>query len=45
MKYTRDTYQDSATEITVKAIGVWETVGSLGIPAAPVIGLQGSAKQ
>ncbi len=45
MSYTRDTYEDGVTELTIKAVGVWETVGSLGIPAAPVIGLLGSARQ
>jgi len=45
MNYTRDTYLDGSTEITVKAVGVWETVGCLGIPAAPVLGIQGSARE
>jgi len=45
--WTRDTYNiDGAEkEITIKALGVWDTVGTLGIPPAPVIGIQGSAKQ
>ncbi|KAH8902976.1 peptidoglycan binding domain-containing protein [Coniochaeta sp. PMI_546] len=43
--YTRDTYQDGVTEITIKALGVWDTVGTLGIPPAPVVGVRGSADQ
>ncbi|KUI58948.1 hypothetical protein VP1G_06197 [Cytospora mali] len=43
--WTRDTYQNISTEITIKAVAVWDTVGSLGIPPVPVIGIQGSAKQ
>ncbi|KAK4215532.1 hypothetical protein QBC37DRAFT_124295 [Rhypophila decipiens] len=45
LKYTRDTYQDGVTEIRIKAIAVWDTVGTLGIPPAPVIGVRGSADQ
>jgi uncharacterized protein (DUF2235 family) len=33
------------TEITIKALGVWDTVGTLGIPPAPVVGIRGSADQ
>ncbi|KAK3899155.1 hypothetical protein C8A05DRAFT_18372 [Staphylotrichum tortipilum] len=36
MKYTRDTYHDGVTEIKIKALAVWDTVGTLGIPPAPV---------
>lgn len=43
--WTRDTYQNSQTEIRIKAVAVWDTVGALGIPPIPVIGIQGSAKQ
>lgn len=43
--WTRDTYRDNSTEIRIKAIAVWDTVGSLGIPPAPVFGVRGSAKQ
>ena len=46
--YARDSYRAAdgrETEITIKAVAVWDTVGSLGIPAAPVIGLKGSAQQ
>jgi hypothetical protein len=43
--YTRDTFQDGTTPITIKAVAVWDTVGALGIPPTPVVGLQGSAKQ
>ena len=46
--WTRDTYIDSkgqTKEITVKAIGVWDTVGTLGIPPAPIVGIQGWAEQ
>lgn len=46
--YTRDTYTHSnglQTEITIKAVAVWDTVGCLGIPAVPVIGLKGSSQQ
>ncbi|KAJ0125249.1 hypothetical protein J7T55_006594 [Diaporthe amygdali] len=43
--WTRDTYQNNSTEIRIKAIAVWDTVGSLGIPPAPVFGIRGSAKQ
>lgn len=43
--FTRDTYRDGTTEITVKAVGVWDTVGALGIPPAPVVGIRGSADQ
>ncbi|KAK3994221.1 hypothetical protein QBC44DRAFT_367744 [Cladorrhinum sp. PSN332] len=42
-KYTRDTYHDGKTEIRIKALAVWDTVGTLGIPPAPVIGVRGSA--
>ncbi|KAK3313388.1 hypothetical protein B0H66DRAFT_350412 [Apodospora peruviana] len=45
LRYTRDTFQDGVTEITIKAIAVWDTVGTLGIPPAPVIGVRGSADQ
>lgn len=45
MEYTRYTYQDGVTEIKIKALAVWDTVGSLGIPPAPVIGISGSANQ
>ncbi|KAB5511165.1 hypothetical protein GE09DRAFT_1295662 [Coniochaeta sp. 2T2.1] len=43
--YTRDTHQDGVTPIKIKALGVWDTVGTLGIPPAPVIGIRGSADQ
>ncbi|KAF4828454.1 hypothetical protein CGCTS75_v007497 [Colletotrichum tropicale] len=43
--YTRNKYQDGTTEIKVKTIGVWDTVGTPGIPLTPVIGLCGSSKQ
>lgn len=43
--YTRDTFKDGSKPITIKAIAVWDTVGSLGIPPIPVIGVRGSAKQ
>ncbi|EHA51628.1 hypothetical protein MGG_07522 [Pyricularia oryzae 70-15] len=48
--YTRE-YQaqvdagGKAKRILVKAIGVWDTVGSLGIPPISILGLQGSAVQ
>ncbi|KAK4120254.1 hypothetical protein N657DRAFT_666259 [Parathielavia appendiculata] len=45
MRYTRDTYHDGVTEIRIKALAVWDTVGTLGIPPAPVIGVRGSADQ
>ncbi|KAK4186701.1 hypothetical protein QBC35DRAFT_256178 [Podospora australis] len=45
LRYTRDTYQDGVTEIRIKALAVWDTVGALGIPPAPVIGVRGSADQ
>ncbi|KAK0704424.1 hypothetical protein B0H67DRAFT_499240 [Lasiosphaeris hirsuta] len=38
MGYTRVNYQDGVTEIKIKALAVWDTVGSLGIPPAPLIG-------
>ncbi|KAH6839560.1 hypothetical protein B0I37DRAFT_439302 [Chaetomium sp. MPI-CAGE-AT-0009] len=38
LKYTRDTFHDGVTEIKIKALAVWDTVGTLGIPPAPVIG-------
>ncbi|KAK4139360.1 uncharacterized protein C8A04DRAFT_33180 [Dichotomopilus funicola] len=40
LKYTRDTYHDGLTEIRIKGIAVWDTVGTLGIPPAPVIGVE-----
>ncbi|KAK4237622.1 hypothetical protein C8A03DRAFT_15863 [Achaetomium macrosporum] len=40
MKYTRDMYHDGVTEIRIKALAVWDTVGTLGIPPAPVIGVE-----
>lgn len=43
--WTRDTYGDGSTEIRIKAVAVWDTVGSLGIPPAPVFGIRGSADQ
>ncbi len=52
--YTRDTFVTASVagcgvpteaEITIKAVAVWDTVGCLGIPAVPLIGLKGSAKQ
>ncbi|KAB5511673.1 hypothetical protein GE09DRAFT_640670 [Coniochaeta sp. 2T2.1] len=44
--YTRDTYANSpTTPITITALGVWDTVGTLGIPPAPVVGIRGSADQ
>jgi hypothetical protein len=43
--FARDTHQDGITEIEVKAIGVWDTVGTLGIPPVPIIGIHGSSKQ
>ncbi|KAL1837313.1 hypothetical protein VTJ49DRAFT_4035 [Mycothermus thermophilus] len=43
--FTRDTYRDGITPITIKALAVWDTVGALGIPPAPVIGVRGSADQ
>ncbi|KAL2155705.1 hypothetical protein VTH82DRAFT_447 [Thermothelomyces myriococcoides] len=43
--FTRDTYHDNMTDIKVKAVAVWDTVGALGIPPAPVIGIRGSADQ
>ncbi|KAK3681132.1 hypothetical protein B0T22DRAFT_312742 [Podospora appendiculata] len=45
LKYTRDAYQDGITEIKIRALAVWDTVGALGIPPAPVIGVRGSADQ
>ncbi|KAK5655227.1 hypothetical protein OQA88_5794 [Cercophora sp. LCS_1] len=45
MGYTRDTLVDGTTPVTIKALGVWDTVGTLGIPPAPVIGVRGSADQ
>ncbi|KAL1835296.1 hypothetical protein VTK73DRAFT_5810 [Phialemonium thermophilum] len=43
--YTRDTFRDGRTEIRIRALAVWDTVGSLGIPPAPVVGIRGSADQ
>ncbi|KAG8160121.1 hypothetical protein KVR01_009657 [Diaporthe batatas] len=43
--WTRDTYRDNSTEIRIKAVAVWDTVGALGIPPAPVFGIRGSADQ
>ncbi|KAL1876963.1 hypothetical protein Daus18300_002570 [Diaporthe australafricana] len=43
--WTRDTYRDNSTEIRIKAIAVLDTVGTLGIPPAPLFGIRGSAKQ
>ncbi|KAL0783698.1 hypothetical protein CaCOL14_001604 [Colletotrichum acutatum] len=42
---SRHTYGDAngVHEINVKAVGVWDTVGALGIPPAPVIGLHGTS--
>jgi hypothetical protein len=45
MNYTRTTRQDGETDITIKALAVFDTVGNLGIPPAPGIGIPGSAKQ
>lgn len=50
--YTRDTWKyddddddDNHRKITVKAVGVWDTVGALGIPPVPMLGVKGSARQ
>lgn len=47
--YTLDSYrrpgEQGETEIRILAVAVWDTVGCLGIPAVPVLGLQGSARQ
>ncbi|KAL1901820.1 hypothetical protein Sste5346_001523 [Sporothrix stenoceras] len=46
--YTVDSYlrpEGGETEIRILAVAVWDTVGCLGIPAVPVLGLQGSARQ
>ncbi|ROT35051.1 hypothetical protein SODALDRAFT_301656 [Sodiomyces alkalinus F11] len=43
--YTRDTHPDGVTPITIKALAVWDTVGTLGVPPAPIIGLSGSNDQ
>lgn len=46
--YTVDTYRPEGgpeIEIRVTAVAVWDTVGCLGIPAVPVLGLQGSGHQ
>lgn len=32
-------------EVKIKAIAVWDTVGTLGIPPAPIIGIRGSSDQ
>ena len=45
MKYARDEYGRSGEEIKVKAVGVWDTVGTLGLPPVPLVGIQGSANQ
>ncbi|KLU82158.1 hypothetical protein MAPG_01234 [Magnaporthiopsis poae ATCC 64411] len=43
---TRDTFTSAPDrDITVKALAVWDTVGSLGIPPVSALGLRGSAKQ
>ncbi|KAK4227766.1 hypothetical protein QBC38DRAFT_499110 [Podospora fimiseda] len=43
-RMTRDTFhRDDRMPITIKALAVWDTVGTLGIPPAPVIGVRGSA--
>ncbi|KAK0736426.1 hypothetical protein B0T21DRAFT_411608 [Apiosordaria backusii] len=48
-KLTRDTFHagvgEVGEEIRIKALAVWDTVGTLGIPPAPVIGVRGSADQ
>ncbi|KAL2167332.1 hypothetical protein VTG60DRAFT_1402 [Thermothelomyces hinnuleus] len=43
--FTRNTYHDGVTDIKIKAVAVWDTVGALGIPPAPIIGIRGSAEQ
>ncbi|CAK7214545.1 hypothetical protein SCUCBS95973_002183 [Sporothrix curviconia] len=47
--YTKDSFVSATDgkeqEILIKAVAVWDTVGCLGIPAVPVLGLQGSARQ
>lgn len=46
MQYSRDTFDaDDSTKITVKAVAVWDTVGDLGIPPMPLLGVKGSSKQ
>lgn len=32
-------------DVKIKAIAVWDTVGTLGIPPAPIMGIRGSADQ
>jgi hypothetical protein len=41
----RDRETETETEIRIKGVCVFETVGSLGVPPAPVLGLHGSATQ
>ncbi|ERS96084.1 hypothetical protein HMPREF1624_07620 [Sporothrix schenckii ATCC 58251] len=36
---------EAEVEIRIAAVAVWDTVGELGIPAVPVLGLHGSARQ
>jgi uncharacterized protein (DUF2235 family) len=44
---TRGRFPDhqDGPDVTIKAIAVWDTVGTLGIPPAPIIGIRGSAAQ
>ncbi|KAK1759006.1 hypothetical protein QBC47DRAFT_370881 [Echria macrotheca] len=46
-KLTRGRFpdHDEGPDVTIKAIAVWDTVGTLGIPPAPIIGIRGSAAQ
>ncbi|PSR99232.1 hypothetical protein BD289DRAFT_47581 [Coniella lustricola] len=44
-RWTRDMFRDGSEIIKIKAVAVWETVGSLGIPITPVIGLHGSSAE
>ncbi|CAK7244512.1 MAG: hypothetical protein STHCBS139747_006053 [Sporothrix thermara] len=49
--YAKDTFlapgdgSGRQQEILIRAVAVWDTVGCLGIPAVPVLGVQGSASQ
>ncbi|PSR80000.1 hypothetical protein BD289DRAFT_79241 [Coniella lustricola] len=43
--YTRDRHQDGVTKIKIKAVAVWDTVGDLGIPPVPMLGVRGSVAQ
>lgn len=47
LQYIRGRFRghEGEPDVKIKAIAVWDTVGTLGIPPAPIMGIRGSAAQ